>query len=750
MMRQYELVERVQRYNPNADEGLLNKAYVYGMAKHGEDQRASGDPYFSHPLEVAAILTDMNMDDATIAVALLHDTIEDTDATRAEIDKLFGSEIGQLVEGLTKIKRLDLVSKEAAQAENLRKLLLAISDDVRVLIVKLADRLHNMRTLEHVPKKKGKRIAEETRDIYAPLAGRMGMREMREELEELAFKEINKNAFDAVSERLLNLRETNQDQIDNVVEEIKGLFKEEGLKAEVSGREKRPFAIFTKMQRKAVGFEQLSDVYAFRILVDDVADCYRALGIIHQRWASVPGRFKDFISTPKQNDYRSLHTTIIGPGSQRVELQIRTHDMHAIADYGVAAHTLYKDASNDEGDKNGALTRNMHHDSHAYIWLQNTVNLLANASAQDDEASVDFIENTKLELFQDQVFCFTPKGRLITLPRGANSIDFAYAVHTNIGDTCVGTKINGRIMPLVTTLSNGDEVEVLRSPAQKPLQVWENLVVTGKARAAIRRSTRAENRKQYAGLGKQILLRQFEHIDRPFSEELLSDALPRLGFSDADELMAKIGSGEMAPSSVIEALYPDLKETPPKPINQPTPQGEGWFDMGSRSVKFKIPGLEGPLERGAGAPVPVKGMGADFQVKFAPDGGALPGDRIVGILEPDVGVTIYPIQSQSLSQFDDTPELWLDVRWDVDQDANELFPARIVVCVLNEPGTLAQIVQIIANHKSNIERVEFDHGATDFTDIVIDLMVRDLSRLNNIMTELKAENFVSDVRRVND
>lgn len=750
MMRQYELVERVMRYNFNTDEALLNKAYVYGMAKHGRQQRASGDPYFSHPLEVAAILTDMNLDDATIAVALLHDTIEDTDATRAEIDTLFGSEIGQLVEGLTKIKRLDLVSKEAAQAENLRKLLLAISDDVRVLIVKLADRLHNMRTLHYVPEDKRKRVAEETRDIYAPLAGRMGMREMREELEDLAFKVINKNAYDAVRERLLNLRESSQHHIDIVVDEIKSLFEDVGLEVEVSGREKRPFSIFTKMQRKAVGFEQLSDIYAFRILVDDVGDCYRALGIVHRCWASVPGRFKDFISTPKQNDYQSLHTTVIGPGSQRVELQIRTHEMHSIAEYGVAAHTLYKDAANAAADKGVASQGKMHHDSHAYLWLQKTVQLLADAGEHDEETSIDFIENTKLELFQDQVFCFTPKGRLITLPREANSIDFAYAVHTKVGDTCVGTKINGRIMPLVTALKNGDEVEILRSPAQKPLAIWENLAVTGKARAAIRRSTKAESRRQYAGLGQQIILRQFEHIGRPFSDELLNGALPRLGFSDADELMAKIGSGDAPPSSVVEAIYPDLKETSPKPVNLPVPMGEGWFEMGSKAVKFKILGLDRAIERGEGAQPLLKGMSGDFKVEFAPNGGALPGDRIVGILEPDVGVTIYPIQSLSLSQFDDTPEVWLDVRWDVDPDADELFPARIVISVLNEPGTLAQIAQIIANRKSNIERLELIHGATDFTDIVLDLMVGDLSRLNKIMAEIKATSFVSEIRRVND
>lgn len=747
MMRQYELVERVTRYNPDTDEALLNKAYVYGMKKHGSQQRASGDPYFSHPLEVAAILTDMKLDDATIAVALLHDTIEDTDATRAEIDKLFGAEIGNLVEGLTKIRRLDLVSKEAAQAENLRKLLLAISDDIRVLVVKLADRLHNMRTLHYVPPEKRKRIAEETLEIYAPLAGRMGMRDIREELEELAFKVINEQGRDAIIERLASLRKTNRLHIETVVDDIRCLLVEADIVAEVSGREKRPYSIFQKMERKTMGFEQLSDVYAFRVLVNSVEECYRVLGVIHTRWPTVPGRFKDFISTPKQNDYRSIHTTVVGPGHQRVELQIRTPKMHEIAELGVAAHALYKDKSNN-GDSNSPSV--LREDSHAYTWLQNMVSLLAHTGEADDETSVDFLENTKLELFQDQVFCFTPKGRLITLPRGANSIDFAYAVHTNVGDTCVGTKINGRIMPLVTVLANGDEVEILRSPAQKPLAVWENLVVTGKARAAIRRSTRAEVRRQYAGLGEQILSRQFELSGKPFSKTLIKDALPRLGMRDCEELMARVGRGEMPPVSVIEAIYPELKQTTPKPPTMAQAPSEGWFGIGTKAFKFRIPGLAKRLARGEEAPVPVRGLSSNFPVRFAPNGGAVPGDRIVAIVEPGTGLTIYPIHSPSLGKFDDLPELWLDVRWNVDIDSSDLFPARLVVSAMNEPGTLAQITQIIASHGCNIERLELSQRASDFTDIQMDLLVRDLKALNRIMTDIRRCAVVSTVMRINE
>ena len=744
MIRQFELVERVSRYNPDTNEALLNKAYVYGMTKHGHQQRASGDPYFSHPLEVAAILTDMELDDATIAVALLHDTIEDTDATRAEIDELFGDEIGGLVEGLTKIQRLDLVSKEAAQAENLRKLLLAISDDVRVLIVKLADRLHNMRTLHYVPIEKRKRVAEETRDIYAPLAGRMGMREMREELEDLAFKVINEDAYEAIIKRLKESHTTNKQNIEIVVEEITELLSGAGIEAVVSGREKKPYSIFMKMERKDVGFEQLSDIYGFRILVADIAACYQCLGILHTKWSTVPGRFKDFISTPKQNDYRSIHTTLVGPGRQRVELQIRTQEMHEIAEYGVAAHAIYKDRSNEKP----ASSMGLQHDSYAYQWLQDTVNLLARSSAGSEETSIDFLENTKLELFQDQVFCFSPKGRLISLPRGANSIDFAYALHTDIGDTCVGTKINGRIMPLVTVLQNGDEVDILRSPAQKPLAVWESLVVTGKARAAIRRATRAQVRRQYAGLGKQLMARQLELLKKDYSDDLMQEAAEKLGIGEVDELLSRIGRSEIPYNEVVSVLFPELAKDDDEQPTTGVAAGEGWFGIGSSALKFNVPGVsEQQSEKEEGAVV--RGFTSDMSIKFAPDGGAVPGDRIVGILEPGVSVTIYPIHAASLSQFDDLPDLWLDVRWDAEGVADQLFPARIVASAMNEPGALAQIAQIIANHGSNIERIELLQGAADFTDIEVDLLVKDLKALSGVMADIRRCSVVSTVRRIN-
>ena len=535
--RAYELVERVKSYEPNADEALLNRAYVYAMKAHGNQKRASGAPFFSHPLEVAAILAEMRLDDATIATALLHDTIEDTGATRSEIDALFGAEIGSLVDGLTKIKKLDLVTKKAEQAENFRKLLLAISSDIRVLLVKLADRLHNMRTLGHMKPAKRKIIAQETMDIYAPLAGRMGMQWLREELEDHAFRWLNPEGYAAVVDRLKMLRDRNQGLIEEIESALRKRLEEAKVQAIVAGREKKPYAIWSKMERKQISLEQLSDIYAFRIVVDELIDCYRALAVVHTTWHAVPGRFKDYISSPKQNDYQSIHTTVVGPRHQRAELQIRTERMHSVAEYGVAAHALYKDNANGTGPHNGVLP---HHESNAYRWLRHLVDMLLEGDNPEE-----FLEHTKLELFQDQVFCFTPKGRLIALPRGANPIDFAYAVHTDIGNTCVGCKINGRPMPLVTELRNGDEVEIITSDVQAPPSAWQSLAVTGKARSAIRRATRDAARAQYGKLGREILERAFSRRGKTFSEDAIAQALARLSQKTTEDVIAAVGRGEL-------------------------------------------------------------------------------------------------------------------------------------------------------------------------------------------------------------
>ncbi len=742
MMRQYQLVERVRAYDPGVDEALLNRAYVFSMQAHGNQKRASGDPYFSHPLEVAAILADLKLDDATIAAALLHDTIEDTDTTREEIDDLFGTEIGGLVDGLTKIAKLDLVTKKAEQAENFRKLLVAITSDIRVLLVKLADRLHNMRTLEHMKEGTRKRIAEETMDIYAPLAGRMGMQSLREELEDLSFRWLNPEAHKTVTDRLKALRGSNKGLIRDIRQALDAKLQENGIDADVSSREKRPYSIWRKMERKQISLEQLSDIYGFRMITGDSADCYRVLGVIHTTWRAVPGRFKDYVSNPKQNDYQSIHTTIVGPRHQRVELQIRSERMHNLAEYGVAAHALYKDAANGPDAANGSVRS---YESNAYQWLRHLVELLLEGDNPEE-----FLEHTKLELFHDQVFCFTPKGLLIALPSGATPIDFAYAVHTDVGNSCVGCKVNGRHLPLVTELKNGDEVEIMRSEARTPPPAWEGIAVTGKARSAIRRATREAVRKQYCKLGREILGRAFNRVDKQYRKSMLERALARLSHKTVDDVLAAVGRGELPSSDVIKAAFPKLAPpAPPKRRSVTRSAGEGWFGIRKAiGLKFRWPGLAPKVDGAAAAGIPIRGQKSDLPVNFTAQGGAVPGDRIVGILTPGEGIAIYPIHAEELKQFDDEPERWIDVTWDIDEASTDRFPAQISVTAINEPGTLAQIAQIISDGDGNIDNIKMSRQLADYTEMLIDLEVWDLTHLNEIISGLRAKSVVSAVSRV--
>lgn len=720
MMRQYELVERVTKYDPEANEDLLNRAYVYAMKAHGNQVRASGEAYFNHPLEVAAILTEMKLDDATIAAALLHDTVEDTGATHQELEEKFGPEIASLVDGLTKIAKLDLVTKEATQAENLRKLLLAMSKDVRVLLVKLADRLHNMRTLQHVKPEKRARVAQETMDIYAPLAGRMGMQAVRDELEDIAFRVLNPDADRIITERLAKLHAESGGMLREIEHELVVKLGENGIKAEVYGREKRPYSIWRKMERKLLSLGQLSDIFGFRVLVGTVDQCYRSLGIVHRTWRAVPGRFKDYISTPKQNDYRSLHTTVIGPHHMRVEMQIRTRLMHEIAERGVAAHAIYKDAPDAKEARDGFKAPAA--ESNAYRWLKHLVDML-----QEGESPKEFLEHTKLELFHDQVFCFTPKGQLIALPRGATPIDFAYAVHTSIGDSCVGAKINGRHAPLVTELENGDEVDIIRSDAQVPPAAWEGLAVTGKARAAIRRATRAAARKQFAGLGRDILEKLLGKVGRSFVEKEINAAMPRLGHKNVDDALAAVGKGELAGIDVLRAMGISLDDAQLKALRRKSTPKKGETDDLS---------------------IPVRGVARSTVLNIFPATGAVPGERIVGIITPGEGITIYPIFARALEKFDNQPERWVDLAWDA-AASEKRFPARLSVTILNEVGSLAAVAQVISEGGGNIDALQMvaREGARDFFDLDITIEVHDLKHLNEIMTGLRSRSAVSSVAR---
>jgi guanosine-3',5'-bis(diphosphate) 3'-pyrophosphohydrolase len=735
MMRQYELVERVQSYNPHTDEALLNKAYVYAMQKHGSQKRASGDPYFNHPLEVAAILTELKLDDASIAVALLHDTIEDTDATRAEIDQIFGPEIGAIVDGLTKIERLQLVTREEAQAENLRKLLLAISADVRVLLVKLADRLHNMRTLEFMAPDKQKRIANETMEIYAPLAGRMGMQDMRSELEALAFKVLQPEPYRAITSRLAEMQSEFAETIATIKKELSERLAADGIAARVSARVKSPWSIFTKIDRKAIALEQLSDMIGFRIIVSSLADCYAALGIVHTNWKVVPGRFKDYISVPKHNDYRSIHTTIVGVGRQRAELQIRTEDMHRIAEYGIAAHALYKEGATDHLQK-------LEGENKAFASLRSTIEHLTKGGSGEE-----FLEYTKLELFQDQVFCFTPRGRLIALPRGATPIDFAYALHTDIGDTCVGAKINGAIMPLVTQLRSGDEVEIIRDHNHLPPSNWENIAATGKARSAIRRAVRQAAQQRAFALGEHVLAVILEREAVSIDEGEGKALAEQLGFAGKRELLVAVGEGKVASDSVANELaqVKGLRKRRSKKIDLPVPdKAEGWFALRATDFfRFRVPGGQrsGPSARAA-----LEQLDFNTAVVVSPEG-VVPGDRLVGIMRPSAPIEVYPIHSDALVELHDSDVAWIDVRWDISGREERNHKAVISVLAVNRPGSLAHLSSAIAACEANIHNMTMRMGSPDFHKFIIEVEVRDLAQLTDVLSQLKLTPGLSAVQR---
>jgi len=710
MMRQFELVERVKSYDPSADEDALNRAYVYTMKQHGAQRRASGDPYFSHPIEVAGILTRYKLDSASIVSALLHDTIEDTNATHADIERMFGADIARLVDGVTKLSRIELQSDRTKQAENFRKLVLAMSEDIRVLLIKLADRLHNMRTLKYIKEDdKRRRIALETMEIYAPLAERVGMSEIKNELEDLAFAELHPEVRDSIVARLNFLREQGVRLIERIIDELERRLAEAGVKAEVSGREKMPYSIWRKMQMKNVAFEQLSDIMAFRVIVGDVSDCYHALGVIHSRYQMVPGRFKDYISTPKPNGYRSIHTGVLGPEGHRIEIQIRSQEMHDVAELGVAAHWTYK-----HGHRPADGTQ--------YRWLRELLEAMEHASSPEE-----FLEHTKLEMFQDQVFCFTPKGDLIALPRGACPVDFAYAVHSKVGDTCVGAKINGRIMPLRTALNNGDQVEIVTSKAQSPNPTWERFVVTSKARARIRRFVRAQQRNQYLDLGRAMLSRAFKQEGYEMTEKAMEGVLKIFKEDSVEDLVVVVGQGTIPAHDVVVAVYPELKAAP-KPDNV----------VALRRTRQKA--TRGPA-------VPIRGLIPGMAMHFAACCHPLPGDRIVGIVTTGKGVTIHTIDCEMLEQFAETPERWLDIAWNEDPKQDEAHVARINLVVANEPGSLGSLSTVIAKNLGNITNLKITNRSTDFFDMLLDIEVRDVKHLSNIIAALRATPAINSVER---
>ena len=695
VLRQYELVDRVLSYDPDANEALLNRAYVFSMQAHGAQKRASGDPYFSHPIEVAGILTDLRLDDETIATAILHDTIEDTVATPEEIHRLFGDNVARMVDGVTKLSKIEAQTESERAAENLRKFLLAMSDDIRVLLVKLADRLHNMRTLHHIKSEdKRRRIARETMDIYAPLAERIGMYEFMREMQSLAFRQLEPEAFDSITKRLALLNEGDHGRITKIASSMKALLLRHGVDADIWGREKHPYSIWRKMSERHISFEQLSDIMAFRVIVPSEEDCYRALGLIHRRWPMVPGRFKDYISTPKRNGYRSLHTSIMHAENTRVEIQIRTPEMHAEAEHGLAAHWAYKQ---------GKLRPDTQ-----VRWIADLVEILDAA-----ESPEELLEHTRMAMYADRIFAFTPRGELIQLPKGATPIDFAYALHTDLGDQAVGAKINGRVVPLRTHLDNGDQVQILRSKAQRPQPHWLNFAITGKARAAIRRHLRIKERAEAQALGRKLYDEIVKRLPTTLSDDAINAAVKRLKLVDEAALMEAIARRRITDAEVIEALMPGALAE----LGEATPTAP----MAAISIRGLTPGIAFDL---AECCHPV------------------PGDRIVGLRRPNEGIEVHKIDCATLTDSDDAD--WVDLAWG---DKTEGAVARIAVQLKNEPGALGVVATVIGAHKANIINLRLDNRDTGYHTNLIDIEVRDLAHLTRLIAGLRAADAVSSVER---
>ncbi len=700
MITDDELIALVRHYNPRTNEKLIRDAYAYGRHMHTGQVRHSGEEYFSHPVAVAAILTQQQLDDATIVTALLHDTIEDTKATYSEIAEKFGTEIAELVDGVTKLTNLQLSSTETKQAENFRKLFMAMSKDLRVILVKLADRLHNMRTIKSMRLEKQSGKARETMDIFAPLAGRIGMQWMRDELEDMAFSVLNPEARNSIMRRFLTLQKESGDVIEKITNDMRHELKNADISAAVSGRAKKPHSIWRKMEEKEQSFSRLSDIYGFRAITQSEADCYRVLGAIHQRWRAVPGRFKDYISQPKSNGYRSLHTTVLGRDGKRVEVQIRTQQMHEVAEAGVAAHWSYRDGIRVENP-----------------FAVDPAKWVASLTEQFDSAEDhdEFLEHVKLEMYADQVFCFTPKGDVIKLPRGATPLDYAYAIHTRIGDSCVGAKVDHIRVPLWTRLKNGQSVEVITAEGQTPQTSWIDIVVTGRAKSAIRRSLREEDRGRFIKLGRELARVAFDHIGKRATDKALTTAAKQLGIGSADELLARIGSAELPARDVLRALYPKL--------------AEGGEEIESNRA--------------------VVGLSPDQTFKRASCCQPAPGERIIGITYRGQGVVVHAIDCEVLAEFEDQSSRWVDLQWHSGKHG-AVNTVSFDLTIRNDAGVLGRICTLIGEQKANISDLHFLDRKPDFFRLIVDVDLRDIEHLHAIMLSLEAESEVASIGRYRD
>ena len=712
------LVARVQAYDPSADAKLIKRAYTTCRETHGEQKRHSGEPYYGHPVAVATLLTGLRMDTASICTALLHDVLEDTAMSETGMRTEFGDTITELVIGVTKLGQLELssanLSKERQQAENFQKFVLAMSKDVRVLLVKLCDRLHNMRTLEHHPKQESRvRIARETIEIYAPLARKIGVESICTELEDLAFRYVNPSAWQSIDTRLKEWRESQKTAISQLSIMLRELLDKHGVKARVFGREKRPYAIWQKLQRQGINFEDVADIYAFRVIVEKTPTCYEILGLLHTNFRCVPARFRDFISVPKPNGYQSLHTTILGPDNQRVEVQIRTEEMNDVAERGIAAHWSYKDNSYAYDFATAGQDNPVQR-------LRPLVEMLEHGGEADE-----FFEMAKLEMFADQVFTFTPKGDLIALPQGATALDFAYAVHTDVGDTCIGAFINGREKPLRTPLQNGDVVKIVRGGVAEPYPGWESMVVTGKARSALRRLTRSSETEEFREIGRMLAEHAFVRDGQTFNESAVKNALPRLKFDNVDDVYIALGRGRLAVRDFMDTIFPARSQSRTKGdyLNRDL------IDDNTARLYVKGEGLH-------------EGISLHLGECCYP----IPGDRIVGIQTPGKGLVIHTIDCETLASLEDEPERWVDLAW---RKAAEKTAStgQIITTLEHVPGALAAITAIIGGVGGNVTNIKTLKRSPSFFDMVMDIEVKDNRHLSQIVAAMRASPYVVTVRR---
>ncbi len=704
-----KLLNRIRAYNPFVDLNKLDAAYQFGKKAHDGQFRASGEMYFSHPIAVAHLLADMHLDTDTIITALLHDTVEDCDISLEDIAVQFGKEMASLVDGVTKLSQIENQSPDKRQAENFRKLMVAISQDIRVLLVKLADRLHNMQTIASISSmKKKERIAKETLEIFVPLAERLGITQIQTELEDTSFEILYPEMRESIQNRLEFLAAESENIFPRICQELQSLISGSGIECQVSGRRKSAYSIWRKMQHRQVSMDQLADIMAFRVIVPDILQCYEALGIVHTNYPMVMGRMKDYISTPKRNGYRSIHTGVIGPLNRRIEIQIRTTEMHDLAERGVAAHWDYKTGQSEKSEV-------------SFGWVQELISLIEMNSRADE-----FLEYTKMDMYADQVFCFTPRGDLISLPTGATAIDFAFAVHSKVGRHCFGVEINGKNRQLASELNNGDQVFIKTDPQAKPKAEWEELVATGRARSAIRKFIRDEHISEFSRVGRALLEKEYRFHNAALQETAINSSLNSFKVTRAEELFALIAEGKISVSEVINRLNPELGKS--KKLTK-MPQSNKNKNLQEQSDAFNVSGMN-------------PGMALHVANCCHP----VPGDKIIGILTTGKGLTIHSRECLTLTKYTDVPELWVKVDWK--RNDKKSFVGRIRVTLLNEPGALAALSTIIAQQAGNISYMQITKRTSDFFTLILDVDVSNLAQLKSIITVVRSSQFVESVERI--